>query len=195
MSLTVEEAIRTRRATRKYTDDPIPQEVLDQVSELALEAPSAFNAQLRELVVVTKPEVKQALFDASGQQQMLNAPVVFITVALADRSRSDLTELLGEKRAEDVAGVLAKRDLAKARENGIKDAMLVAGFLLLAAQSAGLSTSPTTGWDEEKVKEAIGLGGREDRAIGLVIAAGYPAEFPKHPGRADDRLVDNSYSI
>ena len=60
---------------------------------------------------------------------------------------------------------------------------------MLAAQAEGLATSPTTGWDEEKVKEAIGLGGRDDRAIGLVTAVGYPAEFPAHPGRAADRLV------
>ena len=34
---------------------------------------------------------------------------------------------------------------AELREAGMKDAMLVAGFALLAAQAEGLATSPTRG--------------------------------------------------
>ena len=71
--------------------------------------------------------------------------------------------------------------------------MLVAGFLLLAAQEQGLSTSPTTGWNEDGVKKAIGLEGRDDRSIALVIAAGYADEDPEHPGRAISRRVDDKY--
>lgn len=195
MSLIVEEAIRSRRATRKYTDEPIPAEVIDRITELALEAPSAFNAQLRDLVVVSDPAVKQKLFDASHQQQFLDAPVVFVTVARAESNPSDLDEILGAERASHIAGYISGRAPEVAREAALKDALLVSGFLLLAAQSEGLGTSPTTGWDEEKIKEAIGLGGHDDRAIGLVIAAGYPAEHPEHPGRAANRRVDNSYEI
>ena len=47
--------------------------------------------------------------------------------------------------------------------------------------------------DREKVKEAIGLGGRSDRSIALVVAAGYPDETPAHPGRAANRRVDDRY--
>ena len=71
--------------------------------------------------------------------------------------------------------------------------MRLPGFLLVAAQAEGLATSPTTGWDEEKVKEAIGIGGRSDRSIALVVAAGYPDETPAHPGRAANRRVDDRY--
>ena len=42
MTLNVNDAIKNRRATRKYTDQEITDEVLDRVVNLALEAPSAF---------------------------------------------------------------------------------------------------------------------------------------------------------
>ena len=40
----------------------------------------------------------------------------------------------------------------------------------------------------------IGLGGREDRAIGLVVAMGHPAATAKHPGRQASRRVEERYS-
>lgn len=191
--LTVREAVTSRRATRKYTGQLPTDAVLDRVVDLALDAPSAFNAQFRDLVVVRDPEIKQALFDASGQPQFLAAPVIFITVARAEVRTDDAGAVIGERRAEKLATMRDSWGAAALRESAIKDAMLVAGFVLLAAQGEGLATSPTTGWDEEGVKAAIGLGGRADRAIGVVIAAGYPAEFPDHPGRADNRRVDDHY--
>lgn len=189
---TVEEAIRSRRATRAYTEEPISQEVLDRVVTLTLEAPSAFNAQRADLVVVRDQDVKDALFAASGQAQLRDAPVVLITIARADIPE-DLDEVLGQQRADFVRGYLGKLDDAGLRETAMKDAMLLAGFALVAAQGEGLATSPTTGWDEAKVLDAIGLGGRSDRGVGLVIAMGYPAEFPAHPGRAANRRIDNRY--
>lgn len=105
----------------------------------------------------------------------------------------DLEEILGTERAERVAGFISGRSIQQAREATLRDASLAAAFLILAAQAEGLSTSPTTGWDEKKVKEAIGIGGRDDRAIALVIAAGFPNEQPEHPGRLQNRRIDNSY--
>lgn len=191
--LTVDEAIRSRRATRKYTDQVPSDEVIDRVAELALEAPSAFNAQMRDLVVVRDHDVKQALFDASGQRQFLDAPVVFVAVGRSEVEQDDDEEILGAERAKNLRAGRARRSEAVRREHGLRDAMLVGGFLLVAAQAEGLATSPTTGWDEEKVKEAIGLGGRADRSIALVVAAGYPEETPAHPGRAASRRVNDRY--
>lgn len=193
MSLTVTEAISSRRATRRYTDQAIPTEILDRVVENALEAPSAFNAQMRDLVVVQDQAVKQAIFDASGQQQFLDAPVVFVVVGRSEVVPDDAEEVLGAELTEKVRGFNGSASPEKLREIGIRDAMLVAGFLLLAAQEQGLATSPTTGWNEEGVKKAIGLKGRDDRSIALVVAAGYAQEEPTHPGRAVNRRVDNHY--
>lgn len=193
MSLSVSDAILRRRATRKYSDKEVLDEVLDRVIELALEAPSAFNLQLRDVVVVRDAAVKQALFDASKQRQFIDAPVVLVVVARAEALPTDAEEILSPERLEMVKGWQFAKSSAQLREAALKDAMLVAGFALLAAQGEGLATSPTTGWDEEKVKAAVGLSGRDDRAIAMVIALGYPGEEPAHPGRQSNRRVDNSF--
>ena len=193
MPLSVTEAIDQRRATRKFKNQPLSNEILDRVVRNALEAPSAFNAQMRDLVVVQDQSVKQAIFDASGQQQFLDAPVVFVVVGRSEVVPEDAEEILGTDLTEKVRGFNGNASASKLREIGIRDAMLVAGFLLLAAQEQGLSTSPTTGWNEEGVKKAIGLEGRDDRSIALVIAAGYADEEPVHPGRALNRRVDDRY--
>ncbi|HIW95126.1 MAG TPA: nitroreductase family protein [Candidatus Corynebacterium gallistercoris] len=191
--LSVQEAIDSRRAVRKYTDQDVSDEVLDRIVRSALEAPSAFNAQMRDLVVVRDPKVKQGLYEASGQQQFLDAPVVFVAVGRTEILPDDANEVLGEQLAGYVRGFQEKKTQQGLREAGLRDAMLVAGFLLLAAQAEGLATSPTTGWDEEGVKKAIGLKGREDRSIALVVAMGYADESPAHPGRVAERRVNDSF--
>ncbi|MBZ8177409.1 dehydrogenase [Corynebacterium poyangense] len=191
--LNVQEAIDQRRAVRSYTAEVPSNEVIAEVARLALEAPSAFNIQMRDLVVVRDTEQKQKLFDASGQQQFLDAPVVFVCVGRSEVMPDDAEDILGAERVAGIGGIRSRMSESALREAGLKDALLLAGFLLVAAQSVGLATSPTTGWDEEKVKAAIGLAGRSDRSIGLVVAAGYPNEAPTHPGRAANRLVAESF--
>lgn len=193
MSLSVSDAIASRRATRKYLPKAVPADVVDTIVENALEAPSAFNAQMRDLVVIQDQDVKQAIFDASGQQQFLDAPIIFVVVGRSAVVPEDAEEILGAELTEKVKGFNGSASLEKLREIGIRDAMLVAGFLLLAAQEQGLGTSPTTGWNEDGVKKAIGLEGRDDRSVALVVAAGYPDETPAHPGRAANRRVENHY--
>ncbi|KAB1550447.1 dehydrogenase [Corynebacterium sp. 319] len=193
MANTVDQVINDRRAVRKFSSVSISDEVLDRIVNLALEAPSAFNSQLRDIVVVRDQEVKQAIYDAGKQQQFLDAPVVFVFVGRSEKLPEDAEEILGADRAEFVAGYLKDKTPQFLREAGLKDASLAAAFLMIAAQNEGVATSPTTGWDEQGVKEAIGIGDRDDRSIALVIAAGYPAEEPAHPGRAANRRVNDRY--
>ncbi|HEY8489848.1 MAG TPA: nitroreductase family protein [Dehalococcoidia bacterium] len=55
------EAIYTARALRRLKPDPIPDEVLFQVLDAAIRAPSGQNAQDWRFVVITDPEVKRRL--------------------------------------------------------------------------------------------------------------------------------------
>lgn len=75
---------RTRRAVRHFRPDPLPPGVLERLLDCARWAPSGYNLQPTRMVVVTRPDVKQALFAACMEQrQVLEAPVV--TVFLGDR--------------------------------------------------------------------------------------------------------------
>ena len=63
-ALDVSTAIRTRRTIRRWTDDPVSPEIVKELLECALWAPSACNMQLWDFVVVTDPAIRQSLAEA-----------------------------------------------------------------------------------------------------------------------------------
>ena len=57
----LEEAMLTQRAIRRLTDDPVEDDLLRRLIELALKAPTGSNAQNWEWIVVRDPAVKARL--------------------------------------------------------------------------------------------------------------------------------------
>ncbi|MCX6098040.1 MAG: nitroreductase family protein, partial [Caldiserica bacterium] len=54
------DTIRNRRSIRKYTADPVPQELVTRLLQAAMSAPSAGNEQPWEFIIITDREVLQA---------------------------------------------------------------------------------------------------------------------------------------
>jgi nitroreductase len=61
MNLDVLEAIHTARAVRRFRPNPVPAELITQVLDAAIRAPSAGNAQNWAFLVVRDPELRRAL--------------------------------------------------------------------------------------------------------------------------------------
>ncbi|MCQ0025026.1 nitroreductase family protein [Streptomyces somaliensis DSM 40738] len=201
---TVSRIIRTRRSVRHYRPEPVPARLVHELTDLALEAPSSFNLQARSIVVVSGEEGRRALTRATGgQPQPREAPVVLVFVAESTAWREDRGDIRETARSRGAwsqefadatpeAVRLFHEDLSARgleREYAVKDAVIAASFLMVAAEAMGLATSPMGGWDEEEVKKAIGAGGRDDVHIALLMPLGYPAERRLHPGRRDRALT------
>lgn len=63
------ELVKRRRSIRRFKPDPIPDEYVDKIIEVARWAPSGFNMQPWEFVVVKKPDLRKkisALFHGRG---------------------------------------------------------------------------------------------------------------------------------
>lgn len=60
------DAVRARRSIRRYTDQPVPAELLNRVLDLARWAPSAHNRQPWRFAVLQTPAVKQTLANEMG---------------------------------------------------------------------------------------------------------------------------------
>lgn len=197
VTVSVADAIRSRRSIRHYKSDPIPPVQLNELLELALEAPSSWNFQNRSIVVVSDQEGRDGLVEATGgQPQPAEAPVMLVFVAECEgwRDHQDIFQQARDKEAWNEAfiamfaeaGPEFQRDLTERgllREYAVKDAMIAATYLMLAATGAGLATAPMNGWNEEAVKKVIGIDDRDDLAIALLVAIGTAAETRKHPGR------------
>jgi nitroreductase len=196
--LDVPSAILARRATKKFKHDPLPEGALERLVELTTAAPSPFNLQDWRIVVVRDPEQKKALAAAAyNQPQVLDAPVTFVfaTDVRAGRRAEHVAPIIEQARAagawsdglaERYAEIIPASQEAlgpKEREYAVKNAMLAAAHLLVAAASIGLDSSPMNGWVEDDVKKVIGAGEDPDIAIAVLVAVGYGEGGLGNPGR------------
>jgi nitroreductase len=196
MPLDVPTAILQRRSIKNFKPDPIAPELLRQLVELTVAAPSSFNIQDWRIIIVMDPDQKAALGAACwNQPQITQAAVNFVFAVDIKAGEKDLTPILAQGLQtgawnEGTVGYFKKAipefSVAlgdKAREYAIKDAMIAATHTTLAAESLGLSTCMMNGWLEDKVKAVIGAENDPDIAIALVLPIGYAAEPRKNPGR------------
>ncbi|MBD2451899.1 nitroreductase family protein [Nostoc sp. FACHB-152] len=195
-ALDVPSAILQRRSIKTFKPDPIAPELLQQLVELTVAAPSSFNIQDWRIILVQDEAQKEALAAAAwNQKQIIQAPVTFVFAADPTVGEQDLTPILesglqtGAWNEGTVnyfrssipqfqAGLGDKR-----REYAIKDAIIASTHLVLAAESLGLSTCFMNGWIEDKVKEVIGASDDPNLAIAVVVPVGYAAEPRLNPGR------------
>jgi nitroreductase len=194
--LTVADSIRARRSIKSFKNDPIPEGVLQELLSLMQDAPSSWNFQPTRVVMIRSMAQKEALAAAAwGQKQILEAPVTFVfavSIRGWEKNMGDILKLgvssgAWPQKFADWIGENApgfQKGLGdKEREYAIKDAIIMATTLALAAQSKGYSNCYINGWDEAKVKEIIGAEGDSDIAIALLLPIGLPNSLPKHPGR------------
>ncbi|WP_171048129.1 nitroreductase family protein [Nocardia cyriacigeorgica] len=197
-TMSVAEAIRTRRTVRHYRPDAIPTTAINALLDLAIEAPTSWNLQDRSIVAVTSDEGRAGLTWATGgQPQPQEAPLMLVFVAEPLSWREDRSDVYEQARRNgawndefvtmfSAASQAFQADLEERgllREYAIKDAMIAASYVMLAATELGLASSPMNGWDEAAVKKVIGIEDRDDLAIALLVSIGYPAEERRHPGR------------
>jgi nitroreductase len=164
------EAIKNRRSIRQFTNQTVPDEMVNQLVEAARMTPTAGNAQPYQLVIVRQPEQKQRLSQAAyGQKQLQTASVVFVVCA-------DL------KRAQEAYGERGRSLYC------IQDTAAVTQTVLLAAHSLGLGTCWIGAFKEDEVKTVINA--PEDMRPVAMIPVGYPAESPSsRPRRLTSEFV------
>ncbi|MBD2136748.1 nitroreductase family protein [Anabaena sp. FACHB-1237] len=195
-ALDVPTAILQRRSIKTFKPDAIAPELLKQLIELTVAAPSSFNVQSWRIIVVQDQAQREALCAASwNQKQIKEAPVTFVFAADASAGEKDLTPILEQGAATGAwnegtvnyfRNAIPKFQVSlgeKRREYAIKDAMIASTNLVLAAESLGLSTCFMNGWIEDQVKAVIGAENDPELAIAVLVPVGYAAEPRLNPGR------------
>lgn len=195
-ALDVPSAIIKRRSIKIFKPDPIAPELLKQLVELTVAAPSSFNIQDWRIILVQDEAQKAALSAAAwNQKQIVQAPVTFVFAADPTAGEQDLTPILetaintgawNEQTVNYFKTSIAQFQAGlgdKRREYAIKDAIIAATHLVLAAESLGLSTCFLNGWVEDQVKAVIGAGDNPDLAIAVLVTVGYAAQPRLNPGR------------
>ena len=194
--LDVQSAILSRRSIKAFKPDPIDPDTLRQLIELVVAAPSSYNLQDWRIIVIQDEATKAELAkSAYNQQQVLQAPVTFVFAADPNAWKGDLTPIFQQglqrgvwtpEMVEYFKIAIPKFQMSlgdRTREYSLKNAMIAATHLVLAAEGLGLSTCFMNGWIEADVKKVIGAENEPDLAIAVVVPVGYEAESRGNPGR------------
>ena len=151
------EMIKTRRSTRSFKPDSIPEDLLDAVLEAGTYAPTGMNRQSPIILAVTDRKVRDemsrrnaAVMGMSGADPFYGAPAVLV--------------------------VLARKDVA----THVYDGSLVLGQMLLAAHSLGLGACWIhrakevfeSSWGRELLR-SLGVEGEYEGNGNCIV--GYPA--------------------
>jgi nitroreductase len=151
------EAIRTRRSVRKYEETAVSDEQINQVLESARYAESWANKQGWHILVVksadTRAKLAAALEGNPGAKAVAQAPVL-LAVCMDPAASGSLP----------------------GREYFMTDAGILMDHLMLEAADLGLGTVFIGMFDEDKVREVLGVPA-EFRIVGLT-PLGVPAKIP-----------------
>src|SRR6478609_4119 len=155
----VDEAIRSRRTLKAYTDDPVPPELLSELLDLAVLAPNHHETEPWRFWVVGRATLS-ALSEATGDRKLLRSPTAIV---------------VGVERDDDAQ--VAEEDYA-ATACAIENLMLAARARGLASfwRTPGVLSRPA-------VARILDVPGKV-RLIG-VVHLGWPGEpFPEQPERS-----------
>lgn len=173
------ELLETRRSIRKFTDKQISRELIEQVTELAANAPSWKNTQTVSYICVCDADKKRELAERatmtfSHNKDIINsAPAVMVLVT-----------------SDGVSGY--EKDGTATTSKGSHwqsfDAGIAAQTLCLAAHELGLGTVILGIYSEEKVREILDI--PDGMSVSALIPIGYADEQPqKRPRKSVEELL------
>jgi len=162
------EAIRNRRAVRKFKPDIIPDDILLKILEAARWAPSPFNTQPWEFIIIKDKEALKSIAGYARYSGYLeNAPMAVAVVVPHLNGKFSWINSIGEPR---YAAAMAVQNM------------------MLAAWELGIGTC----WvsiEREKVSQILKVPGTH--FVLTVIPVGYPETPPsKHDENSRKKLKD-----
>ena len=156
--------LKSRRSIRVYQDKPVPQDLLLQILEAGRWAPTGANLQPWHFIVVTDPETRRQIGGVAR----------FLFIKSSHVGKAPVVLILGF-------------DTRKGKY-GRYDVTLAGGNMLTMATHLGLGTCWIGAFDEQRVKEILGI--PEHIEVIALITLGYPGENAEVPPRVElERIV------
>lgn len=145
------ELIHTRRSIRKFTDKPVPDDIIDKIIEAGIWAPSGLNNQPWKFAVIKDSELKTGISALTRYSKIVLGANVLIAVFLDNSASYDRT-----KDSQAIGACIQN--------------------MLLYIHSSGLGAVWLGEILKNKDKVLKLVEGPEDYELMAVIALGYPAE-------------------
>jgi nitroreductase len=158
--MNVSEAIRTKRAIRKFQDKPLPEEVIHAILNAGRRSQSSKNEQAWQFIVVRDKSTLQALSECGPWAGHLAGAAAAVAILTPDPT---------------------------AKFQTMFDAGQAAAFMQLAAWELGVGSVPASIYEAEKARGILGF--PPEWHLRIALSFGYPLEeerlsaAPKKGGR------------
>lgn len=178
--IALDQLFRHARTANGFTDQPVSDELLRQVYELAALGPTSMNCQPARYVFVRTPEGKarlKACLSPGNVDKTLAAPVTAI-VAVDSQFYEHMPQVWhGEGARELFAG-----NAALAQATALRNGTLGGAYLIIAARALGLDCGPMSGFDMDKLNAAFFTDGRYKANFLVNLGYGDDSQlFPRNP--------------
>jgi nitroreductase len=145
--------LRTLRAVRAFRPDPVPQEVIDDILDVARWSGSASNRQPWEIILVRERDTLESLASVDGYAgHLARAPLGIVLVMAGDREAQETYD----------EGRLAERIMLAAHAHGV-----------------GSSIGWIVGEGREAARELLGI--PRHKVVRTALSLGYPDEQAREP--------------
>lgn len=184
----LQRVVRRRRMVRHFSGDPVPQETIDRILEMAQHAPSAGFSQGSAYVVVTDAETKRKVaklqgeedYSSGGFHRWISEAPVAIVACVSERLYHDR---YNEPDKLDEQG----KEIDWPTPYWFFDVGAGCMIILLGSVDAGLAAAFSGVFDVKGIKELLGIP-PHFHPVG-VISIGHGAEDVKSPSLRRGRRV------
>ena len=164
------ETLLAHRTIRSFTSEPVPENVLATLLEVARQAPTSNSYQQVTIIRIKDPAIRHEVYQAS-LQKYVDGPNAELLLFVIDLNRNrQIRESVGVDNE-----VMSKATIFL---QGIEDVMIAAQSVVVAAESLGLGTCylGSIGGDTRRVIKALNLPKHTFPLVGLLV--GYPNQDP-----------------
>ncbi|STD12227.1 Probable malonic semialdehyde reductase RutE [Dermatophilus congolensis] len=170
---------RQARTPNAFTDQPVTDEQLRQVYELAKWGPTSMNLQPLRVLAVRSPQRRAALVEhmsGGNKEKTRTAPVTLIFAADLDFHQYAAEQFPAYKDAYDMFEKLGRE---KRTPSAHLNATLSIAYWIVALRAAGLAVAPMTGADFPSIAKEFFP---DERVFPLIVAnVGYADTASYHP--------------
>lgn len=164
--------IKERRSVRKYSDEVISHEVIEEIIGTAAYAPSWKNSQTVRYIIVETEDMKKKIAEECvlgfeyNTKTLLGADKIVLVTTVTGR-----------------CGYEKDGSFSTSKGSGWEmfDAGVAAQTFCLAAHEKGVGTVIMGIFDENKLAEGAGI--PEGQVVSAIISMGYPKFVPETPAR------------
>jgi nitroreductase len=171
---------RRARTANTFTDEPVSDEQVKAIYDLAKWAPTSMNNQPLRIVLVRSPSARDRLVATLGEgNKAKTAAAPLVAILAADRA-------FHEKFPKTFPHFPGARDMFAANDTlraqtADLNATLQVAYFIIAVRAAGLAAGPMTGYDADALNAAFFADGQHK--VLAVVNIGKPG-----PGAWMDRL-------